>query len=140
MSEYRVIGVEGLPEIHEGDDIAALISTAVELEDEDVVVVAQKVVSKAEGRVRQLDGVEPSRYAREISGDRDPRQTEVILSETARVVRLRPPLLIRTKARQPATLSIRLTPRGSCSVLSLCLVCKQVSRCSNQDSVEIVKL
>jgi coenzyme F420-0:L-glutamate ligase/coenzyme F420-1:gamma-L-glutamate ligase len=94
VSEYRVIGVEGLPEIAEGDDLAPLIAGAVELEDGDVVVVAQKAVSKAEGRVRALDGIEPSRYAREISGNRDPRQTEVILGETARIVRLRPPLLI----------------------------------------------
>jgi coenzyme F420-0:L-glutamate ligase/coenzyme F420-1:gamma-L-glutamate ligase len=94
VTEFRVFGVEGLPEIKEGDDLGALIAAAVELEDGDVVVVAQKVVSKAEGRVRALDGVEPSRYAREISGDRDPRQTEAILGETARVVRLRPPLLI----------------------------------------------
>jgi coenzyme F420-0:L-glutamate ligase/coenzyme F420-1:gamma-L-glutamate ligase len=94
MSEIRVFGLEGLPEVHEGDDLAALIAGAVELEDGDVVVVAQKVVSKVEGSVRTLDGIEPSRYAREISADRDPRQTEVILSETARLVRLRPPLLI----------------------------------------------
>src|SRR5207249_2610329 len=53
-----------------------------------------KVVSKAEGRVRSLAQVEPSRYAAAISVDRDARQTEVILSETARIVRLRPPLLI----------------------------------------------
>jgi coenzyme F420-0:L-glutamate ligase/coenzyme F420-1:gamma-L-glutamate ligase len=94
VSEYRVIGVEGLPEIEEGFDLAALIAGAVSLEDGDVVVIAQKVVSKAEGRVRTLEDVEPSRYAQGISGDRDPRQTEVILSETARIVRLRPPLLI----------------------------------------------
>ena len=94
MTQLRVIGVEGLPEVREGDDLAALIAGAAELEDGDVVVIAQKVVSKAEGRVRSLGEVEPSRYAREISGDRDPRQTEVILSETARIVRLRPPLLI----------------------------------------------
>ena len=94
MSDYRVIGVEGLPEIEEGSDRAALIAGAVSLEDGDVVVIAQKVVSKAEGRVRTLEDVEPSRYARGISGERDPRQTEVILSETARIVRLRPPLLI----------------------------------------------
>jgi coenzyme F420-0:L-glutamate ligase/coenzyme F420-1:gamma-L-glutamate ligase len=94
VSEYRVIGIEGLPEIAEGNDLPALIAGAVELEEGDVVVVAQKAVSKAEGRVRALDGIEPSRYAREISGDRDPRQTEVILGETARIVRLRPPLLI----------------------------------------------
>jgi len=94
VSEYRVIGVEGLPEIAEGDDLAPLIAGAVELQDGDVVVVAQKAVAKAEGRVRALDGIEPSRYASEISGERDPRQTEVILGETARIVRLRPPLLI----------------------------------------------
>jgi coenzyme F420-0:L-glutamate ligase/coenzyme F420-1:gamma-L-glutamate ligase len=94
VSEYRVTGVEGLPEIAEGDDLAGLIAGAVELVDGDVVIIAQKAVSKAEGRVRALDGVEPSRYAQEISGDRDPRQTELILGETARIVRLRPPLLI----------------------------------------------
>ena len=94
MTEIRVFGVEGLPEVREGEDLGALIAGAVELADGDVVVVAQKVVSKAEGRVRPLDSVEPSRYAREISGDRDPRQTEVILAETVRTVRLRPPLLI----------------------------------------------
>ena len=94
MTEFRVFGVEGLPEVREGDDLGALIAGAAELEDGDVVVVAQKVVSKAEGRVRPLDGIEPSRYARGISGDRDPRQTEIILGETARIVRLRPPLLI----------------------------------------------
>jgi coenzyme F420-0:L-glutamate ligase/coenzyme F420-1:gamma-L-glutamate ligase len=86
--------VDGLPEVRAGDDLGALIAAAIELEDRDVVVVAQKVVSKTEGRVRPLEGVEPSRYAREISGERDPRQTEVILAETARFVRLRPPLLI----------------------------------------------
>jgi coenzyme F420-0:L-glutamate ligase/coenzyme F420-1:gamma-L-glutamate ligase len=94
VSEYRVIGVEGLPEIAAGDDLGALVAGSIELEDGDVVVIAQKVVSKAEGRVRALDEVEPSRYAREISGERDPRQTEVILSEAARIVRLRPPLVI----------------------------------------------
>jgi coenzyme F420-0:L-glutamate ligase / coenzyme F420-1:gamma-L-glutamate ligase len=94
LNELRIIGVEGVPEVREGDDLGALIAAAVALEDGDVVVVAQKVVSKTEGRVQMLEGIEPSRYAREISADRDPRQTEVILSETARIVRLRPPLLI----------------------------------------------
>jgi len=86
--------VEGLPEVREGDDLGALIAGAAELEEADIVVVAHKVVSKAEGRVLALDGVKPSRFAEAISGDRDPRHTEVILSETARMVRLRPPLLI----------------------------------------------
>jgi coenzyme F420-0:L-glutamate ligase / coenzyme F420-1:gamma-L-glutamate ligase len=86
--------VAGLPEIQEGDDLAALVAAAVELEDGDVVVLAQKVVSKSEGRVVRLADVEPSEQAREIAGDEDPRRIEVILREAARVVRIRPPLVI----------------------------------------------
>jgi coenzyme F420-0:L-glutamate ligase/coenzyme F420-1:gamma-L-glutamate ligase len=86
--------VEGLPEIGEGDDLAALIAERTELADGDVLVVAQKAVSKAEGRVVRLDEVEPSVRARELAGDRDPRQLEVILREAVRLVRVRPPLVI----------------------------------------------
>jgi coenzyme F420-0:L-glutamate ligase / coenzyme F420-1:gamma-L-glutamate ligase len=86
--------VAGLPEIGEGDDLASLVAAAVELEDGDVVVLAQKVVSKSEGRVVSLADVEPSERAREIAGDEDPRRIEVILREAARVVRVRPPLVI----------------------------------------------
>jgi coenzyme F420-0:L-glutamate ligase / coenzyme F420-1:gamma-L-glutamate ligase len=57
-------------------------------------VIAQKVVSKSEGRVVRLTEVEPSEQAREIAGDEDPRRIEVILRESARVVRVRPPLVI----------------------------------------------
>lgn len=90
MRELRVFAVEGLPEIEEGDDLGELIAGAVELEDRDVVVVAQKVVSKAEGRVVRLDGVEPSARARELAKDGDdPRHLEVILRESARIVRTR---------------------------------------------------
>ena len=59
-----------------------------------MVVVAQKAVSKAEGRVVRLDDVEPSERARELAGDEDPRRLEVILREAARIVRTRPPLVI----------------------------------------------
>jgi len=86
--------VAGLPEIREGDDLAALVAAAIELEDGDVVVLAQKVVSKSEGRVVSLADVEPSERAREIAGDEDARRIEVILREAARVVRVRPPLVI----------------------------------------------
>jgi coenzyme F420-0:L-glutamate ligase / coenzyme F420-1:gamma-L-glutamate ligase len=86
--------VEGLPEIGEGDDLAALIAERAELGDGDVVVVAQKVVSKAEGRVVRLDEIEPSNRARELAGARDPRHLEVILRESVRLVRVRPPLVI----------------------------------------------
>jgi coenzyme F420-0:L-glutamate ligase / coenzyme F420-1:gamma-L-glutamate ligase len=57
-------------------------------------VIAQKAVSKSEGRVVRLAEVEPSERAREIAGDEDPRRIEVILRESARVVRVRPPLVI----------------------------------------------
>jgi coenzyme F420-0:L-glutamate ligase / coenzyme F420-1:gamma-L-glutamate ligase len=86
--------VEGLPEIREGDDLAALIAERTGLEDGDVLVVAQKAVSKSEGRVVRLAGVEPSEEARSIAADHDPRQLEVILGEAARIVRVRPPLVI----------------------------------------------
>jgi coenzyme F420-0:L-glutamate ligase/coenzyme F420-1:gamma-L-glutamate ligase len=91
----EVLPVEGLPEIAEGDDLASLIAAALELRDGDVVCVAQKVVSKAEGRVVRLDEVEPSDEARRLAGsDGDPRRLEVVLRESARVVRSRPPLVI----------------------------------------------
>jgi coenzyme F420-0:L-glutamate ligase / coenzyme F420-1:gamma-L-glutamate ligase len=89
-----ILPVEGLPEIGEGDDLAALIAQRAELADGDVLVVAQKVVSKAEGRVVRLDEVEPSEQARELAGTGDPRQLEVILRESVRLVRVRPPLVI----------------------------------------------
>ena len=90
----RIIPVAGLPEIQEGDDLAELVGATVELEDGDVVVLAQKIVSKSEGRVVRLADVEPSERAREIAGDEDARRIEVILREAARVVRVRPPLVI----------------------------------------------
>jgi coenzyme F420-0:L-glutamate ligase / coenzyme F420-1:gamma-L-glutamate ligase len=92
--ELRVIPVTGLPEVREGDDVAALIAGAAELEDGDVVVVAHKIVSKAEGRVVRLDSVEPSAPARDLAGGEDPRRLEVILRESVRLVRTRPPLVI----------------------------------------------
>src|SRR5439155_22636563 len=92
--EIRIMPIAGLPEIREGDDLAQLIVARVELEDGDVVVLAQKIVSKSEGRVVRLADVEPSERAREIAVDEDPRRIEVILREAARVVRIRPPLVI----------------------------------------------
>ena len=68
-TEVRVIPLEGIPEIEEDDDLAALLLAAAEsvggFEDADVLVVAQKAVSKAEGRVVRLDDVEPSPRALE---------------------------------------------------------------------------
>jgi coenzyme F420-0:L-glutamate ligase / coenzyme F420-1:gamma-L-glutamate ligase len=94
VSGIRVLPVEGIPEVQEDDDLAALLDEAAELEEGDVLVVAQKVVSKAEGRVVRLDEVEASERALELAADRDPRELEVILREARRLVRVRPPLVI----------------------------------------------
>jgi coenzyme F420-0:L-glutamate ligase/coenzyme F420-1:gamma-L-glutamate ligase len=95
VSGFSVFPVTGLPELHEGDDLASLILERVELEDGDIVVVAQKAISKIEGRIVRLDELEPSEQAREIAGDEeDPRRIEAILREAKSIVRLRPPLVI----------------------------------------------
>jgi coenzyme F420-0:L-glutamate ligase / coenzyme F420-1:gamma-L-glutamate ligase len=92
---FSVLPVEGLPELREGDDLAELIAERAELSDGDVVVVAQKAVSKVEGQVVALAGVEPSERARELAGEEaDPRRIQVILDEAVELVRVRPPLLI----------------------------------------------
>jgi coenzyme F420-0:L-glutamate ligase/coenzyme F420-1:gamma-L-glutamate ligase len=90
----ELLPVAGLPEIEEGDDLGALVAASIELRDGDVLVVAQKAVSKAEGRVVRIDDVEPSAQALELAGARDPREVEVVLRETVRIVRARPPFLI----------------------------------------------
>jgi coenzyme F420-0:L-glutamate ligase/coenzyme F420-1:gamma-L-glutamate ligase len=98
LSGFSVRPVEGLPELREGDDLAAAIAGRIDLEDADVVVVAQKAISKVEGRVVALADVEASDQARELAGDTDPRRIQVILDEAAELVRTRPPLIIaRTK-------------------------------------------
>jgi coenzyme F420-0:L-glutamate ligase / coenzyme F420-1:gamma-L-glutamate ligase len=86
----ELLGVEGLPEIRPGDDLAALIvQHSGPIRRGDVVVVAQKVVSKAEGRIRSLSDVTPSERALTLARklDADPRMVQVILDETTRVVR-----------------------------------------------------
>jgi coenzyme F420-0:L-glutamate ligase/coenzyme F420-1:gamma-L-glutamate ligase len=93
--EIRVIGIEGMPEVQEGDDLADQIMEAARqqgtsIESGDVIVVTQKIVSKAEGRVVPIDSVEPSPLALAISQGhrRDPRHTELILRESKRIVRM----------------------------------------------------
>ncbi|MDX6475571.1 MAG: coenzyme F420-0:L-glutamate ligase / coenzyme F420:gamma-L-glutamate ligase [Gaiellaceae bacterium] len=90
-----IIPVQGLPEIRPDDDLAALVVERAELQDRDVLVLAQKVVSKAEGRIVRLDGIHASETAVRIAaGERDPREIEVILGEAKRIVRERGPLVI----------------------------------------------
>lgn len=91
----ELVPVRGLPEIRAGDDLAAMVVERVELRARDVVVVAQKAVSKVEGRVIRIDELEPSAKAVELAGDeRDPREVEAVLREAKEIVRERGPLVI----------------------------------------------
>ncbi len=94
-AELRLIGLEGIPEIEPGDPLGAIIAGAIERTGlrpiaGDVLVVTQKVVSKAEGRLVFLPDIEPSGFAYAF-GERwgkDPRQVEVVLRESKRIVRM----------------------------------------------------
>jgi len=96
MSELRVLGVEGLPEIEPGAPLGALIARQAELEDGDVLVVSQKAVSKAEGRVRRLSSVIPGAEARRLAAvlGKEPALVELILSESRQVIRAERSVLI----------------------------------------------
>ena len=98
MAGLLVLPLEGIPELEEGDDLAGLLVEAAEwvggFREDDVLVVAQKVVSKAEGRIVRLEDVEPTEEAHTRAGEGDPRHIEVILRESTRIVRNRPPLVI----------------------------------------------
>jgi coenzyme F420-0:L-glutamate ligase/coenzyme F420-1:gamma-L-glutamate ligase len=97
----ELFAVPDLPMVKAGDDLPSLILAAVdraglELRDRDVLVIAQKVVSKAEGRIVDLADVVPSPQAIALAQEvaKDPRIVEVVLSESAKVVRSRPNLMI----------------------------------------------
>ena len=93
--QLTVIGIEGMPEAGPGDDLASQILDAARAQGTpvlagDVLVVTQKIVSKAEGRVMSIEEVEPSPLAIAITEGhrRDPRHTELILRESRRIVRM----------------------------------------------------
>jgi coenzyme F420-0:L-glutamate ligase/coenzyme F420-1:gamma-L-glutamate ligase len=97
----ELLAIPGLPMIKAGDDLAALIAegyarAGVEPRDGDVLALAQKIVSKAEGRSVELASVKPSARAVAVAAEvqKDPRLVELILSESVRVVRSRPNVLI----------------------------------------------
>ena len=101
MRRVEVLAIEGLPEVHPGDDLAELIAARADLRDGDVVVVAQKIVSKAEGRIRRLADVVASDEAKDIAphliAAPDPRAVQVILDESVRVVRSERVLITESK-------------------------------------------
>jgi coenzyme F420-0:L-glutamate ligase/coenzyme F420-1:gamma-L-glutamate ligase len=90
--------LEGLPEVGPGDDLGALIAEAATggLRDGDVLVIAHKVVSKAEGRITNLGDIEPGARARELGAElgKDPRQVQVVLDESKEVLRAERGVLI----------------------------------------------
>jgi coenzyme F420-0:L-glutamate ligase / coenzyme F420-1:gamma-L-glutamate ligase len=97
----EVVAVAGLPEIGAGDRLGALIARAADeagepIRAEDVVVISQKAVSKAEGRVVELDEIEPGKRAGELASrlGKDPRLVELILRESTEVVRAERDVLI----------------------------------------------
>ncbi|HUK29159.1 MAG TPA: coenzyme F420-0:L-glutamate ligase [Candidatus Acidoferrales bacterium] len=101
----QIIGLRKLPLIKQGDDLAEYIVQAsrdegIQLQARDVVVIAQKVVSKAEGRVVKLNSITPSEMALDIAktSGKDPRHVEAILRETAKIVRRKDAhLIVETK-------------------------------------------
>jgi coenzyme F420-0:L-glutamate ligase/coenzyme F420-1:gamma-L-glutamate ligase len=93
--EISLIAVRGIPEIAAGDDLGLLIARGVramglELADKDIIVIAQKIVSKAEGRLLRLDSITPSTLAREWAAayDKDARMVEAVLTQSRRIVRM----------------------------------------------------
>src|SRR5512136_2115997 len=101
MNSVSILPLTGIPLIQPGDNLPRLLGDAIERLDSrlqigDVLVIAQKIVSKAEGRYVELDRITPSPYAIEIAQqcEKDPRLIEVILSESQEVVRVRRDLII----------------------------------------------
>jgi coenzyme F420-0:L-glutamate ligase / coenzyme F420-1:gamma-L-glutamate ligase len=95
-TELRVLPVEGMPEVTEGASLGELIAARAELRDEDVVVISQKVVSKAEGRVRRLSETVPTEEAKKLGKQlgKEAALVELVLSESNRVLRAERGVLI----------------------------------------------
>lgn len=96
MDKIEIIGLRGIPDIKENDDIAEIIcrkadEQGVELREGDVIVIASKIVSKAEGRLVRLDEVEPSPFAVKIGEDmhKTPELVELILRESRKIVKMK---------------------------------------------------
>ena len=93
--EVRIIGITGIPEVPAGSDVASMLIAAARaqgtpLEGGDVLVVTQKIVSKAEGRVVEAKSIVPSEFALSIAKqyDKDPHVVEAVLRESRRIVRM----------------------------------------------------
>lgn len=99
--QLTVTGVEGIPLVSPGDDLAAILIAAIKaqgtpLATDDILVVAQKIISKAEGRLLDLSSLEPGAAARKLAVDtgKEPQHIEAILSESTEVVRHRKDVIV----------------------------------------------
>ena len=95
IPQIRIIGITGMPEVRPGDDLVEMLLSAAQaqgtpIQNRDVIVLTQKIVSKAEGRLVSLGEVEPSHFARSLATryDKDPQHVELILRESRRIVRM----------------------------------------------------
>ena len=98
---YSLLAISGVPLVNPGDDLTTIILDSltknnIALDDNDVLVVAQKIVSKAEGQLVNLDEVSPGPEALKLAEDidKDPRLVELVLSESVRIVRTKPGVLV----------------------------------------------
>jgi coenzyme F420-0:L-glutamate ligase/coenzyme F420-1:gamma-L-glutamate ligase len=106
MSTIAIIPIPDIPQIQPGDDLPSLLLDAIDqakvgLKNGDIVVMCQKIVSKAEGAIVDLKTVEPSPFAQQIAAmwEKDPRVVEVVLRESSRIVRMKNGVVI-TETRQ----------------------------------------
>jgi coenzyme F420-0:L-glutamate ligase/coenzyme F420-1:gamma-L-glutamate ligase len=94
MASITLTAIEGVPIVKSGDDLAALITKGLDqsgltLQNGDIVIVCQKIISKAEGRMVDLKTIEPSPFAKQYAArwEKDPRAVELVLRQTNRIVR-----------------------------------------------------
>ena len=106
MSTIAIIPIPGIPQIQPGDDLPSLLLDAIDrakvgLKSDDILVVCQKVVSKAEGAVIDLKTIDPSPFAQHIAAlwDKDPRVVEVVLRQSSRIIRMKNGVVI-TETKQ----------------------------------------
>ncbi len=106
MSTIAIIPIPGIPQIQPGDDLPSLLLDAIDrakvgLKSDDILVVCQKVVSKAEGAVIDLKTIDPSLFAQHIAAlwDKDPRVVEVVLRQSSRIIRMKNGVVI-TETKQ----------------------------------------
>jgi len=101
VNRINIFALDGVPLVKPGDDLVEIIRDALifsneRLQDDDVVVIAQKIISKAEGRIVSLNSVKPSSRAEAlaIKLEKDPRQIELVLRESKEIIRLKPGVVI----------------------------------------------